>query len=74
MGDIAYEVATDIPSNSTTTTPDPPASTDVICEEFLKVLGRKEVEQPMIWYIQVAYRATQPHSHSTYGPLAIYKT
>jgi hypothetical protein len=53
MGDIAHGVATDIPSNSTATTPDPPASADVICEEFLKVLGRKEVEQPMIWYVQV---------------------
>jgi hypothetical protein len=25
------------------------ASPPVICEEFLKVLGRKEVEQPIIW-------------------------
>ena len=27
------------------------ASPKVICQEFLKVLGRKEVEQPMIWYV-----------------------
>jgi hypothetical protein len=25
------------------------ASAPVICKEFLKVLGRKEVEQPIIW-------------------------
>jgi hypothetical protein len=70
MGDIAHGVATDVPSNSTATAPDLPASVDVICEEFLKVLGRKEVEQPMIWYVQAAYRATQPNSHSPHYPLS----
>ncbi|KAK4152349.1 hypothetical protein C8A00DRAFT_34992 [Chaetomidium leptoderma] len=40
MGKVADELAAD----DTT----PSASARVICEEFLKVLGRKEVEQPMI--------------------------
>lgn len=52
MGDLANKLVTDVSSNNTATVPDLPASAEVICEEFLKVLGRKEVEQPMIWYVQ----------------------
>jgi hypothetical protein len=43
MGDAFTKPASD-GTNST-------ASAQVICEEFLKVLSRKEVEQPMIWYV-----------------------
>jgi hypothetical protein len=32
-----------------------PASARVIGEEFLKVLSRKEVEQPMIWHVTQSY-------------------
>jgi hypothetical protein len=43
MGDASNKVTADGASSS--------ASARVICEEFLKVLSRKEVEQPMIWYV-----------------------
>ncbi|KAH6856038.1 hypothetical protein B0I37DRAFT_300823 [Chaetomium sp. MPI-CAGE-AT-0009] len=41
MGDTIQELASDGTASL--------ASARVICEEFLKVLSRKEVEQPMIW-------------------------
>jgi len=43
MGDLVDEPAEGDTSVS--------ASSRVICEEFLKVLGRKEVEQPLIWCV-----------------------
>jgi hypothetical protein len=48
MGDLAKEPEIDDgpPVSSVS------ASPKVICEEFLKVLGRKEVEQPMIWFVR----------------------
>jgi hypothetical protein len=47
MGDAINE-----PENDGNTSP---ASAKVICEEFLKVLSRKEVEQPMIWHVAQYY-------------------
>lgn len=36
------------------------ASANVICEEFLKVLSRKEVEQPMIWHVTYSRDPSPP--------------
>ena len=54
MGDIAN----DLKEDDTRASPVSPvsASPKVICQEFLKVLGRKEVEQPMIWYVLLQQR------------------
>jgi hypothetical protein len=48
------------------------ASARVICEEFLKVLGRKEVEHPMIWYVQTP--SPQTGYSPCYGSLKSTKT
>ena len=40
------------------------ASPKVICQEFLKVLSRKEVEQPMIWYLFLSQRPPYPHNRT----------
>ncbi len=59
MGDIANDPGEgniaddpkkdDPPVSKVSSTPAASASPQVICQEFLKVLSRKEVEQPMIW-------------------------
>ena len=43
MGDAASEASFDTDS--------PHATAEVICQELLKVLARKEVEQPLIWCV-----------------------
>ena len=51
MGDIANDPKeADTPATPASPVSPVSASPKVICQEFLKVLSRKEVEQPMIWY------------------------
>jgi len=47
------------PEESTKTTITTSAPALVICQEFLKVLNRNEVEQPLIWYVH-CYQYRQP--------------
>lgn len=52
MGNADSETTADVKFDGANTTRPSSLSGRVICEELLKVLGRKEVEQPMIWYSQ----------------------